>query len=343
MKKGGLGAFTPLTEQLNANRNNSAKQTNLGTLPAPLGTVKYRSSPYTPVEKAESEFLPGIFGQGNNPNVPITTFSGALKKGLEDELQKSISKPNTDLLLLQLKNDIIFKVEMRPSVGQGIQFQAKIEINDINVNLDSEILISIFEYVNEIKSIYYVRCTKMDKFWEASFENFKFQAERQILTFQRPGKTSANLSRATSQKGVFTKENEAQIRSSMDPNQLSDLRQSAVDPRTSNIIFPQQEQNLQIANPTEIFFTKLNEFLECNEFLVSLNFDGLNVTLTENSHTLDNRADLLNLQLPKGKINISFNFNKKNAYIVDVYGFRIETSSKFKALNFLYKVIQSQF
>ena len=108
---------------------------------------------------------------------------------------------------------------------------------------------------------------------------------------------------------------------------------------------PQSEQNFspilinQPSDNKEIFFMKLSEFLESNEFLVSINVDGVNARLAENSHSTDRRADLANLQVPKGKINLSFNFNRNNTYIVDFYGFRLETSSKFKALYFLYKVL----
>lgn len=279
------------------------------------------------------------------------TLAPDFKKKLEDELKKSAAKPSADLLLLELQNDIILKFEVRPSVGQGIQFQVKTEINEINVNLDSEIMISIFEYLNEINRIYYIRTAKTT--FAQDFENLKYQAEKKVITFQRTSgmSTGIGLNQTVSQNksNILVKDDDILKRSMTSSKaqaepQHSDLRKVHTSQPSANVNVLRSDQEIRsIASQdtfdtTEIFLTKLNEFLESNEFLFSLNIEGLNVTLAENSHTPDSRADLMNMQIPKGKINLSFNFNKKNAYIVDVYGFRIETSSKFKALHFLTKV-----
>ena len=84
--------------------------------------------------------------------------------------------------------------------------------------------------------------------------------------------------------------------------------------------------------------TKLSDYLTFHEILVSINLEHINFNICENTHSLNNRIDLLNMQLPKGKIVLSFNYNRRNTNMIDFYGFKLETSSKFQALYFLMKV-----
>lgn len=320
-------------------------------VPPPVQVQAHKSQTFTPVpSEGHAPVFPNVMWN-SDPGHPGQNFS----KSLEGELKKTLAQQGTDLLLLELKNDIILKTETRPSAGKGIQFQVKVEINEINVKIDSEILIHIFEYYNEIQRIYYMRLIRFAQYLQDEYESMKFQAEKKVVGFQRPPRGSFSVRGSQLPQGnTYSKDH--LDRSYHEKSHISVDSRRQVEDRgymARSQIYGTgaagsgfgSEQNFQPLSPTqdldqtEIFMDKLSEFLEFNEFLVSLNFDGLNLTLAENSHTLDNRADLLNLQLPKGKVNVSFNFNKKNAYIVDVYGFRIETSSKFKALHFLFKVI----
>ena len=324
------------------------KTSNFGTLVTPevLGSLKPNPNPSMPMI---------------DPNMPITIHTSvwppnaALPSGFikpQDDHKRSVLKPSTDLLLLELKNDIILKQEIRPSAKQGIQFQTKMEINEININMDAEIIISILEYSEEINQIYYVRLKSFDKSMKETLDTFKFQAEKKVLVFERPVPEqdffSDARSYASAQKNsnTFVKESDPvqNVRSQNsipqgdNPNNIYErkmTRNSGGYPEQNVKPMMNVDDHLDNSN---IFLTRLNDFLECNEFLVSINFDGLTINLTENGHSVERKADLMNIQLPKGKINVSFNFNKKNAYIVDVFGFRVETSSKFKALHFLYKV-----
>lgn len=331
---------------------------NRGGTPNPMGTlavpINAQSQQLNPTNTATTQGTqPSRFGQifrqpkeGNPPQDPHTlqgqvqgvpsVGANLLKAGLEKEIQKVAPKHSVDLMLFQLKNDLVCKIEARPSSAKGLLFQTKIEINDIVINLDPEIVVSIFEYQSEINKIHQIRCAQLKEFGSDFFNELKFEAEKQIITFQnRP--TRGTL---TPQKGTIGHFSDL-------TNFFSQDSKSVYMPRGSHQnSVPQSEQNFSpilINQPTdnrEIFFMKLTEFLESNEFLVSINVDGLNARLAENSHSNDRRADLANFQVPKGKINLSFNFNRNNTYIVDFYGFRLETSSKFKALYFLYKVLE---
>ena len=327
-------------------RNAEPKTSNFGTLVTPQVLGSLKPSPISSMPMLDQN-MPINFQGSIWPNTALP--SGFVKP--EDDLKRSVLKPSTDLLLLELKNDIILKQEIRPSAKQGIQFQTKMEINEININMDAEIIINILEYSEEINQIYYVKLKSFDKSMKETLDSFKFQAEKKVLVFERPVPEQDFLSDARSHISA-QKSSNILIKES-DPVQNIRSQNSIPPADNANNIYERKmtknsggysEQNfrpiMNIENPdtSNIFLTKLNDFLECNEFLVSINFDGLTINLTENGHSVERKADLMNIQLPKGKINVSFNFNKKNAYIVDVFGFRVETSSKFKALHFLYKV-----
>jgi len=199
----------------NVNRGGTPQQNTMGTLAVPINAQSQQFNPNTATTQGTAQ--PSRFGQifrqpkeGNPPQVGTDPHAlqgqvqgqpssgvNLLKAGIEKELQKSAPKHSVDLLLLQLKNDVVCKIEARPSSAQGLLFQTKIEINDIIVNLDPEIVVSIFEYQNEINKIHQIRCAQLKEFGSSYFDELKFEAEKQIITFQnRPRGT------LTPQKGT---------------------------------------------------------------------------------------------------------------------------------------------
>lgn len=193
-QKSNLGTSAPHMD----NVNRTPQQNTMGTLAVPINAQSQQLNPNTATTQGTQ---PSRFGQifrqpkeGNPPQDPHalqgqvqgipSVGANLLKTGLEKELQKSAPKHSVDLLLLQLKNDVVCKIEARPSSAQGLLFQTKIEINDIIINLDPEIVVSIFEYQSEINKIHQIRCAQLKEFGSSYFDELKFEAEKQIITFQ---------------------------------------------------------------------------------------------------------------------------------------------------------------
>ena len=204
------GGQTPLTDNLNRAATPKQQQNAFGTLAVPFSGGQTPQQITPTIQGAKPEASRGqIFRQPKEANTPQSLpdqgqniqgqvqgqpSSGLnlLKAGIEKEMQRSGPKHSTDLLLLQLKNDIVVKAEARPSTGQGLLFQTKVEINDININLDPEIVVNIFEYQSEINRIHQIRCAQLKEFGSSYFDQLKFEAEKQVITFQnRPRGTSS--------------------------------------------------------------------------------------------------------------------------------------------------------
>lgn len=259
----------------------------------------------------------------------------------------------TDLLLAELKNDIIIKILMKPLMNSSVQYQMKVEVNEINVNLETRILQDLIEYFREFEKIYYYRYSNFQTFMTLNYKKLKYLLQKQVISFDPKSNYAPNANNANPNKQSklitsylmnfkpsqlekldkkFLLDSNRYMYENKE-NELNYQRYGYSQLKTSQFVPPNEEDF------TEVFLNKLESFLSHHEILVSINLDQINVNLCENTHSINDRIDLCGLQLPKGKVVLSFNYNKRNCNIIDFYGFKLETSSRFQALYFLLKVI----
>ena len=298
---------------------------------------------YTPKHQGQ-----GIFGQADTSNYYARSYS---QEGTQ-----------SDLLILELRNDFIMKLAIKPNQGSE-QYQVKVELNEIDINLETRLIQDLLEYHREIQKIYYYRHIDFKKFLKMEFKDLKQKIQRKVLSFGHinelftPGRTKSltqktfNLDpqpagplKTVTEKSEKSKSNPPS-QNKIPSKVLEDSKEKDVNDSTSRANDAHAHRENIIEPPpvdfTELFLVKLEEFIQYHEILVSMNLDPINFNLCENTHSLTNRVDLLGVQLPKGKIVLSFNYNKKNINVVDFYGFKLETSSRFQALYYLVKVIES--
>jgi hypothetical protein len=262
---------------------------------------------------------------------------------------------------------LILKLGIKPNMGAK-QYQVKVEVNEIDINLETRIIQDLVEYHKEIQNNYYYRHVDFKKFLRMEFKGLKYRLQRKVLSFGNPTELlSPQKQKSTTQqhtnktntfdynpnqvlRTVSEKSEKSKSKSNIDPQSLPKIPSKVLEESKEKDGDVSQNSNPRqprlhmenIIEPsidfTEVFLTKLEEFIQYHEILVSMNLDPINFNLCENTHSLTSRVDLLGFQFPKGKIVLSFNYNKKNINVVDFYGFKLETSSRFQALYYLVKV-----
>ena len=283
--------------------------------------------------------------QRSKPEEPVHDFNH--ERFSDDSISR---QPNAvgDIPCCEIKEDIIAKILVQPLSNGNQKIQVQTDICDIKIALESKIIEDFLKYFADFRKIYHFRYLSF-QLVKNNVKFLKSKVEKDVFSFRNPSLNSSKMSfndfnnisgvqaplilnkdSYRTEKVIKVLQVNHTINKTVRPMKEEALKR---DPYVGNDV---KNTDGQI-NIAALFLKKLTEFILCHEIGFMLNMGSISFSLNESSiPSLKN--DLLKITSPKGIVKVALNVDNKLMNMVNVFGFVLETSSKFQAIYFLFKV-----
>lgn len=249
---------------------------------------------------------------------------------------------NTDILLLDLKDDIIFKFNYKKIDEMARSLQLRSEVGEIEVKLENAVFKDLFDYFSDLRQNYSVR--HMSTKVKLEFRNTFYNMEKQVILADSPDKRAQESPPKGSVLEDFNNKslkNSQLLNASRAESAYMDFFKSHYQSYLNGAQMKSPESiiaDLVSPDPTNLFLRKLTHFFQLNEVMVSININGVFLSVSETTPQTVEKVPLLTLSFPKGRVFLSLNYNRKSLNVVEVFGIKMETASKFQAIYSFFKV-----
>lgn len=259
----------------------------------------------------------------------------------------------TDVVILEMKDSIIFKFNFKVLDSSAKSLQVRTEIGEIEVKIENAVVKDAFEYINDLRKNYSVRHLKLDLDLKKKLRVMRMKMMKNVVLPQSPEKTNI-LTQDSPQRVILQESVVDQSMSKQSPDRSNYVLNMSKNESAYMDIFKNKFQSylsgaqtkmaetiiadMISPDPMNLFLRKLTHFFQSNELMVSININGIYIVISESAPQSVEKTEIMSVTIPKGKVFVSLNYNRKSLNLVDVYGFKVETSSKFQAIYSFVKV-----